>query len=127
MANTASPSRQKFSESHAEVLMNLFQQIERIDSEFPLNYSICLVHIAMNEGMSLTQLSEKTGLGLSTISRIVGALSDFRPNGQAYGLIDLKISPKERRRKELSLTPKGWVLMRGLGTVLDTYRAADHV
>ena len=103
--------------------MSLLRQLERVDPEFPLNYSICLVEIARAEGLSLTKLSERTGLALSTVSRIVGALSQYRQNGQSYGLIELKVSPKERRRKELYLTPKGWVVMRGVGAVLDTYRS----
>jgi DNA-binding MarR family transcriptional regulator len=110
--------------AQTEIFLEVLQQVERVDSEFPLNYSICLAHIALNEGLSLTQLAEKTGLGLSTISRIVAAMSDFRPNGQSYGLIDLKVSPQERRRKELTLTPKGWTVIRSVGAVLENYRTA---
>jgi DNA-binding MarR family transcriptional regulator len=91
----------------ARVFLALLHQLQKIDSEFPIQYAICLSEISLNEGCSLTTLAEKTGLSLSTVSRIVGALSDFRQNGEPYGLVELKVSPEERRRKEIYLTAKG--------------------
>lgn len=105
-----------------DLLLNLLHQLERVDPEFPLNYSICLVQIARDEGLSLTMLAERTRLSLSTVSRIVGALSNYRQNGQAYGLIEMRVAETERRRKELYLTSKGWALMRSMGSVLESYR-----
>jgi DNA-binding MarR family transcriptional regulator len=89
------------------VMRNLVQFLQKIDPEFPPHYAVCLFEIALNEGLSLTQLAEKVDLSLSTVSRIVGALSDFRPNGLPYGLIEIRVSVAERRRKELILTSKG--------------------
>ena len=90
----------------ARTFLALLHQLQKIDSAFLIQYAICLSEISLNEGCSLTTLAEKTGLSLSTISRIVGALSDFRQNGEPYGLIELKVSPEERRRKEIYLTAK---------------------
>lgn len=115
----------KITADQTQLFLDLLQQLTRVDPEFPLHYSICLTQIAMNEGISLTQLAERTGLALSTVSRIVGALSNYRQNGQAYGLIDLRVSVNERRRKELYLTSKGWAVMRGVGAVLENYRATS--
>ena len=100
------------------VFLTLLGQLARVDPEFPLHYAICLAHISLDEGMSLTMLAEQTGLSLSTVSRIVGALSEHRQNGQSYGLVDVRISKEERRRKELYLTTKGWALMRSISGVL---------
>jgi len=105
-----------------ETFLDILRELQRLDSEFPLQYSICLGEIAMNEGLSLTQLSDKTGLALSTISRIVGALSKYRQNGQPYGLVEIRISPVERRRKELYLTHKGWSLIKNIQHVIATSR-----
>jgi DNA-binding MarR family transcriptional regulator len=63
--------------------------------------------VSQEEGISITHLAEKSGLALSTVSRIVGALSDYRQLGQPYGFIEVKVSPQERRRKELYLTNLG--------------------
>lgn len=97
--------------AYVQKFLILLKELQYVDPEFPLQYSICLAEISMNEGLSLTQLSEKTGLSLSTVSRIVGALSDYRKNKQPYGFIKLEVSKQERRRKELYLTEKGVALM----------------
>lgn len=115
----------KLTSAQTDLFLELLHQLEQVDPEFPLNYSICLGQIAKAEGLSLTQLSERTGLALSTVSRIVGALSNFRQNGQSYGLVELRVAEAERRRKELYLTPKGWMVMKSIGNVLENYRPAD--
>ena len=102
-----------------QIFMELLRQLQKIDTEFPLQYALCLAEISMNEGMSLTSLAEKVNLSLSTISRIVGSLSEYRQNGQPYGLIEIKISTEERRRKELYLTPKGRALIQKISKILE--------
>ncbi len=94
-----------------EQLLELLRVFHSIDSEFPLQYMICMIEIAREEGISLTTLAERTNLSLSTISRIVGALSNYRQNGQPFGLVEIKISETERRRKELAMTPKGRAIL----------------
>ncbi len=102
-----------------QTFLDLLRLLQKTDSEFPLQYALCLAEISLNEGLSLTALAEKANLSLSTISRIVGALSEFRPNGQPYGLVEIRISPEERRRKELYLTPKGRVLIQKISKILE--------
>jgi DNA-binding MarR family transcriptional regulator len=111
----------KLAPEKAQLFLALLHQLQRVDPEFPLHYSICLMQVALNEGLSLTMLAERTQLALSTVSRIVAALSEHRQQGQAYGLIEIKISPEERRRKELYLTPKGWMVVKSVMGVLDNY------
>lgn len=96
---------------HAALLL---RELQKIDSEFPLQYAVCLLEIAQNEGLSLTQLSEKTHMPLSTVSRIVGALSKFRQRGTPYNLVKVTISPAERRKKQLALTTKGQAVITGI-------------
>lgn len=91
----------------ASLLLDILHRIQKIDPEFPIQYAICLIVVSQEEGISITNLAEKSGLALSTVSRIVGALSDYRQLGQPYGFIEVKVSPQERRRKELYLTNLG--------------------
>lgn len=98
--NTTDPAK-------AGILLALLYRLQKIDTEFPIGYAICLTEIAQNEGCSLTDLSTRTGLALSTVSRIVGALSDFRQKGAPYQFIEMRVSENERRKKELYLTDKG--------------------
>jgi DNA-binding MarR family transcriptional regulator len=99
-------------------LLSLLRALQKIDPEFPLQYAICLAEISADEGLSLTQLSEKTGMALSTVSRIVGALSTHRQKGAPYGLVKVVIARTERRRKELYLTARGKSLIDGLAEIL---------
>lgn len=101
------------------ILLDLLHQLQKIDPEFPLQYAVCLAEISLDEGCSLTTLAERANLTLSTVSRIVGALSDYRQNGHPYGLVEIRISAVERRRKELHLTPRGRAVLQKIGKVLE--------
>ena len=90
-----------------EGFLELLRELQKIDPEFPLQYAVCLAEVTLNEGLSVTQLSNRTGMALSTVSRIVGALSKYRQMGEPYELIDLRTSEKSRRTKEIYLTDKG--------------------
>lgn len=90
-----------------EGFLQLLRELQKINPEFPLQYAVCLAEISLNEGISVTQLSERTGMALSTVSRIVGALSQYRQMGEPYELITLVTSETERRKKEIYLTRKG--------------------
>ena len=88
-------------------ILNLLKTIQGLDNEFPLQYAVCLIEIAKDEGLSVSSLAERTNLSLSTVSRIVGALSDHRQRGEPFELVEVQICAKERRRKELYLSDRG--------------------
>jgi len=101
-----------------QTCLNVLREFQKIDPEFPLQYAVCLAEISLNESLSLTELSEKTGMALSTVSRIVGALSKNRQKGRAFELVKVQISKTERRRKELFLTAKGKAIINSLNEIL---------
>ena len=98
--------------------LRLMRELQKIDPEFPLQYAVCLGEIALEEGLSLTRLAEKTGMPLSTISRIVGALSRNRQRGTAYDLVRVVISPQERRKKQIFLTARGRAYVASIGEMM---------
>jgi len=102
----------------AILFAQLLRELQKIDPEFPLQYAICLVEIFCHSGLSLTQLSKQTGMPISTISRIVGALSKKRQKGQAFGLVKVSVCPNERRRKEITVTSKGKATMDSICNLL---------
>ncbi len=106
-------------------LTHLLRELQKIDTEFPLQYAVCLCEIAMHEGISLTQLSLRVGIPLSTTSRIVGALSKFRQKGKPYGLVNVIISPQERRRKELYLTSKGKNIIKNITELINDIKTGN--
>ncbi len=105
---------EKQTKDSMKTFLNVLRHLQEIDSEFPLQYSICFAHIAMDQGICLTDLADRANLTLSTVSRIVGALSDYRKNNKPYELVRISISPSERRRKEIYLTEKGEELIAGI-------------
>ncbi len=98
--------------------LRLLRELQKIDAEFPLQYAVALAEISQDEGLSLTDLSVRTGLTLSTVSRIVGALSKNRQKGNPYNLIRVRIAAAERRRKELYLTPRGRAVMTSIAEII---------
>jgi DNA-binding MarR family transcriptional regulator len=103
---------------HIHHFLRLLRELQNIDPEFPLQYAVCLAEIAAEQGLSLTRLAEKTGMPLSTVSRIVGALSTHRQRGTPFGLVRVEISPQERRRKQLFLSPRGHNVIERIGGLL---------
>lgn len=104
---TTQPTKKSQSSTQAAVFLDILRRIQKVDPEFPIQYAICLIEISQDEGCSITQLAEKSGMSLSTVSRTVGALSDYRQLGQPYKFVEVRISPVERRRKELYMTELG--------------------
>ena len=105
-------------ENNIRTFLHLLRELQKIDAEFPLQYAVCLAEISLEECLSLTELSTRTGMALSTVSRIIGALSKHRQKGMPYNLIRVKISAAERRRKELYLTPRGHAIIGSINDLL---------
>lgn len=103
--------------------LRLLQELQKIDSEFPLQYAVCFGVIALHEGLSISDLANKTNLGISTVSRIVGALSSTRQKGVAYGLISVNISATEKRKKEIFLTTKGHKFIKNLNALIEAQQS----
>ncbi len=99
-------------------VLKILREFQKIDPEFPIQYALCLIEIARDEGLSVTTLATRTGLTLSTASRVIGALSKHRQSGTPYGLIKVNVSATERRRKELFLTARGRAVISGLAEVV---------
>jgi DNA-binding MarR family transcriptional regulator len=105
-------------ENHVRQFLVLLRELQKIDPEFPLQYAVCLSQIAVNEGLSLTALADTTGMPLSTVSRIVGALSRNRQKGAPYGLVRVDVSASERRRKELYLSARGRAVISSISDII---------
>lgn len=99
--------------------LRLLRELQKIDQEFPLQYAVCLAEIAREEGLSLTALALRTNMPLSTISRIVGALSRNRQRGTPYDLVRVAIAPQQRRKKQLFLSARGRAVMASIVEMMD--------
>lgn len=89
--------------------LKFIQGVARIEAEMPLQQLHCLLLIAQaEEGLSLTDLSKKAGIGLATASRYVSALGkQNRHREEGLLFVEAFEDPMERRKKIIRLTPKG--------------------
>jgi DNA-binding MarR family transcriptional regulator len=98
--------------------LRLFSGIRQIDPEMPLQQAHCFLLIAeAEEGLSLSDLAKKAGIGLATASRYVGALGKINRHREAgLQIIESFEDPMERRKKIIRLTSKGkFALKQALG------------
>jgi DNA-binding MarR family transcriptional regulator len=91
--------------------IRFLQVASQVDPEMPLQQLHCLLVIAeAAEGLSLTDLANKVGIGLATASRYVGALGKLnRRREEGLKLIESFEDPMERRKKIIRLTKKGMI------------------
>jgi DNA-binding MarR family transcriptional regulator len=95
-------------------LQNILQELIAIDPEFPIQWVTVFAEIAGEEGISLKDVSDRTGISMSVMSRTIGALSNARRMGKPYGLVVVKHAKDDRRRKELFLSTRGKKLVEKL-------------
>lgn len=95
-------------------LQNALVELTEIDPEFPIQWAITFLEIAQNEGASLKDISEETGISMSVMSRTIGALSNYRRMGKPYGIVTVRAAKDDGRRKELFLSKKGKNLLSAL-------------
>jgi DNA-binding MarR family transcriptional regulator len=102
------------------IFVSLLRALSSLDKNFPLPYSVFLLEVARNEGCSLGDLQKATGMPLSTLSRILWALSTRRQNGaEPYRLIEQDYAPNNRRRKVIRLSRRGRAFISRVTSILD--------
>lgn len=96
--------------------LKFIQGVSRLESEMPLQQLHCLLVIAQSEdGLSLTDLAKKVGIGLATASRYVAALGkQNRHREEGLLLVEAFEDPMERRKKIIRLTKKGKIAIEKL-------------
>lgn len=101
-------------------LLRLLEEFRKLDPEMPLQQAVTFVEVALRPGISVTELSDRVGQALSSTSRNVAALGEVNRNRQqGHNLVVAKEDPLERRKKIVSLTPKGRRVAETLITLLE--------
>lgn len=97
-------------------VIKLLSGLQRIDPEMPLQQALCLFVISESEdGMSLTDIAKKVGIGLATASRYVSALGRVtRHRTEGLNFIESFEDPMERRKKIIRMTMKGKIALRNI-------------
>jgi DNA-binding MarR family transcriptional regulator len=86
----------------------------------PIQVAATFLLVAMNEGKSLRELCELSGVAQSTMSRHLLDLSiRNRRMGPGLGLVKGETDPMELRRKCFSLSPSGHILIQSLLALME--------
>lgn len=88
--------------------LSVLETIRTIDPDMPIQQCATLFYVAGNESCIMQDMASALGFSQSSASRNVAALSKMHRLGKpGLDLIVAEEDPAERRRKLLSLTPKG--------------------
>ena len=89
--------------------LRFLSRVQKIDGEMPLQQLMTLLVVAdATDGLSLTEVANKVGVGLATASRYVGSLGKInRKKEEGLQFLESFEDPMERRKKIIRLTAKG--------------------
>lgn len=96
--------------------LKFIRGVSKLEPEMPLQQLHCLLVIAQSDdGLSLTEVAQKVGIGLATASRYVAALGkQNRHREEGLLLVEAFEDPMERRKKIIRLTKKGKIALEKL-------------
>src|ERR1700735_1350075 len=96
-------------------VIRVLEEFRRLDPDMPIQYALSFLTIAQNEGLSMGDLAQRLGIAQSSASRNIAALSKWHSFGKAgHDLVAALQDPSDRRRKIVSLTPRGHRLVAAL-------------
>lgn len=105
--------------SKLEGLGRAIDHFRTLDPEFPPQIMKTFLEIARAPGSTMSQLTDRVGTTLASISRIVERLSPRWGKRQGEGLVEFHENPDDRRQKIVTLTPKGERFLATLIELLD--------
>lgn len=97
----------KVSASQINKSLNVIEAFRRIDSNMPIAQVSFFLNAAKNEGLSLTDLADMSGILLANASRYIVTLSNGKLGEKGLDLLDYYENPTNRRQKLVVLTEKG--------------------
>ena len=93
--------------------------LRQINPTMTIQVAHTLLLVAQNSGASVTQISKSSGLPLSTMSRNLMDLgSRNRKREPGLGLVQSVVDDLELRKKNVTLTPKGEMLVKRLTDIM---------
>lgn len=99
----------------AERLLEVLQEFRKLDSDMQMPMAATLMLVALNDGISRTEVMNHLGVAGSTATRnLMGLMGQGRLGRPGHGLVDQRVNPEERRWRMHSLTPEGRRVVRRL-------------
>jgi len=92
------------------LFMEAFRAIRRL---MPLQHAYAFLHVAVEEGLSVSEYAKHVGVSQAVMTRILFSLgSSSQGRAPGYGLVQQAIDLEDPRKTQSFLTAKGKVLMR---------------
>lgn len=102
--------------------IQLFRELDG-DMQMPMAASFLLV--ALNDGVSRTEVMRELGVAGSTATRnLMGLMESGRLGRPGHALINQRVNPEERRWRMHSLSPKGRRFLKKLVAILESDEAS---
>lgn len=105
--------------SRLSALARAVEEFRKLDPDLPSQTVATFLYVCLHEGCPMKDIADGLGLAQSTTSRNVAALSKWhRLRKPGLNLVDAKEDFYERRRKLVTLTPRGRKLRDELLTIM---------
>jgi DNA-binding MarR family transcriptional regulator len=96
------------------------EEFRKLDAQMPPQMMQTFLWVCVHDGITMKDLADRVGISQSSMSRNVAALSKQHRLGKpGYDLIAATEDPAERRRKIVTLTPKGKRVAASLSAIFD--------
>ncbi|MEM9726286.1 MAG: MarR family winged helix-turn-helix transcriptional regulator [Pseudomonadota bacterium] len=107
-------------ERAAKKLLAAIQAFRTLDGDMQLPMAASFLIVALNDGVSRTEVMNELGVAGSTATRnLMGLMESGRLGRPGHALIDQRVNPEERRWRMHSLTPKGRKFLKQLAAILE--------
>lgn len=114
-------------------LSAIIVELRKVSADMPMQQLDLYLRIVQRPGIGMDELAPLLGISQSSVSRNVAALSKFHRLGKpGLDLVEVRLDPRDSRRREIWLSPLGKKLADRLSKMLDpnyvagTYPDADE-
>lgn len=110
----------------AATVSRVINMLRQLSPDMPMQQADVLLQIAMHPGLTMADISKRTGLSQSSVSRNVSAMSKYHRLGKpGLDLVEAAIDPREPRRRLVFLTVNGKAFITKLFRSLDVDFSID--
>ncbi len=107
-------------ERRARRLLKIIEEFRKLDPDMQMPMAATFLLVALNDGISRTEVMGRLGVAGSTATRnLMGLMQQGRLGRPGHGLVDQEVNPEERRWRMHSLSPKGRAVLRAMLEHLD--------
>ncbi|MCQ1855431.1 MarR family winged helix-turn-helix transcriptional regulator [Neorhizobium galegae] len=111
----------------AFTVSRVVHMLRTLSPDMPMQQADVLLHIALHPGITMAEITKRTGLSQSSVSRNVSAMSKFHRLGKpGLDLVEAAIDPREPRRRLVFLTQNGKLFITKLLRMVDENFSIDR-